>query len=89
MEHKVIPFVATVSQQNERSRSGVIATQLEDLIKEQTALGWKYIRLENVSTYVQPITGCFGSTVNKGFMASYQMAVFIRDENEKSSYPSN
>lgn len=82
MEYKVIPFVATVKKQN--ISSGNIAQQLEDLIKTQTAQGWEYIRLENVSTYVQPVTGCFDYTSQKGYMAYYQMAVFTKKENEAS-----
>lgn len=87
MEYKVIPFVATAKQQNVSSSH--IAQQLEDLIKAKQIEGWKYVRLESVSTYIQPVEGCFRNTVRPGYMTSYQMAVFIKEEYENpvdSSY---
>ncbi|KPH11905.1 hypothetical protein [Chryseobacterium sp. ERMR1:04] len=87
MEYKVIPFVATANHQNMNSSN--IAQQLEDLIAAQTNQGWNYVRLESVSTYVQPITGCFGTETQKGYMTSYQMIVFSKEENEKSTYSSH
>jgi hypothetical protein len=84
MEYKVIPFVATAKQQN--ISSSIIAQQLESLIKDQSQLGWKYLRLESVSTYIQPIEGCFGIGQQKaGYMTSYQVAVFTKETNEISS----
>ena len=84
MEYKVIPFVATAKQQN--ISSSIIAQQLESLIKDQSQIGWKYLRLESVSTYIQPIEGCFGIGQQKpGYMTSYQVAVFTKETNEISS----
>lgn len=84
MEYKVIPFVATAKQQN--ISSSIIAQQLESLIKDQSQLGWKYLRLESVSTYIQPVEGCFGiGQQNPGYMTSYQVAVFTKETNEISS----
>ncbi|MBM7418285.1 MULTISPECIES: hypothetical protein [Chryseobacterium] len=84
MEYKVIPFVATAKQQN--ISSSIIAQQLESLIKDQSQLGWKYLRLESVSTYIQPLEGCFGIGQQKpGYMTSYQVAVFTKETNEISS----
>lgn len=82
MEYKVIPFVATANQQNMSSKN--IAEQLDNLIKVHTNDGWEYVRLESVSTYIQPVEGCFGNTVKPGYMTSYQMVVFSKKENEKS-----
>ncbi|AQX06809.1 hypothetical protein ATB99_10575 [Elizabethkingia meningoseptica] len=76
-EYKVVPFIATLNQQKQTVK--VIAEQLEDLIKIYTNQGWKYIRLESVSTYVQPDNGCFGIGGKPGFMASYQMVVFSKE----------
>lgn len=50
MEHKVIPFVATANQQNMSAKN--IAEQLDNLIKVQSEQGWRYVRLESVSTYI-------------------------------------
>ena len=81
MEYKVVPFVATSNQQN--MNSNIIAQQLENLILVQSAQGWKYVRLESVSTYIQPIEGCFGIGQQKpGYMTSYQVAVFTKETNE-------
>ncbi|MBL7881358.1 hypothetical protein DD829_20785 [Chryseobacterium sp. HMWF035] len=82
MEYKVIPFVATANQQNMSSKN--IAVQLDNLIKTHTDDGWEYVRLESVSTYIQPVEGCFGNTSQPGYMTSYQMVVFSRKEDEKS-----
>ena len=87
MEYKVIPFVATASQQNMSAKN--IAEQLDNLIKVHTNDGWEYVRLESVSTYIQPVEGCFGNTSQSGYMTSYQMVVFSKNEDEKpinSSY---
>ncbi|HCN50496.1 MAG TPA: hypothetical protein DIT10_15630 [Chryseobacterium sp.] len=85
MEYKVIPFVATANQQNMSSSN--IAQQLENLIKVQYEQGWEFIRLESVSTYIQPINGCFGLGHKPGYMTSYQMVVFSKNEKSiNSSY---
>ena len=86
MEYKVVPFVATTSQQNMSAKN--IAEQLDNLIKVHTHEGWEYIRLESVSTYIQPIDGCFGLGHKPGYMTSYQMAVFTKKENEKPIHSS-
>jgi len=39
------------------------------------------VRLESVSTYIQPDNGCFGAGAKQGFMASYQMVVFSKENN--------
>lgn len=83
MEYKVIPFVATANQQNMSAKK--IAEQLDNLIKVESEQGWNYVRLESVSTYIQPIDGCFGAGQKPGYMTSYQMAVFSKNVNEKST----
>lgn len=81
MEYKVVPFVATANQQN--MSSTIIAQQLENLILVQSSQGWQYLRLESVSTYIQPVEGCFGIGQQKpGYMTSYQVAVFTKETNE-------
>ncbi|WP_378174261.1 hypothetical protein [Aquimarina sp. SS2-1] len=75
MEYKVIPFVASIGN---KETSKVVADQLEKLINEQDNNGWKYVRLESVTTYVKPVNGCFGLGSSPGFTTSRQMVVFIR-----------
>lgn len=76
MEYKVVPFTAILNQKKETTN--VVANQLENLIKQYNNEGWKYIRLESVSTYVQPDAGCFGLGAKPGYFASYQMVVFSK-----------
>lgn len=76
MEYKVVPFTATLDQKKETT--SVVADQLEKLIAKYNDLGWQYIRLESVSTYVQPDSGCFGIGAKPGHMAAYQMVVFSK-----------
>lgn len=80
MEYKVIPFVATANQQNMSSKN--IAEQLDNLIKVHTGDGWTYVRLESVSTFIQPVDGCFGIGYKPGYMTSYQ----INEKSINSSY---
>lgn len=82
MEYKVVPFTATLDQKKETT--GVIASQLENLIKRYTGQGWEYVRLESVSTYVQPDPGCFGLGAKPGHMSAYQMVVFRKISHEGS-----
>lgn len=74
MEYKVVPFVASIDANN--GNSNHVAEQLESLIRNYTAQGWKYVRLESVSTFVQPESGCFGLGGKPGFTTNRQMVVF-------------
>jgi len=76
MEYKVVPFTATLNQQKETTSA--VAEQLENIITQLNDQGWTYVRLESVSTYVQPDSGCFGLGAKPGYLASYQMIVFSR-----------
>lgn len=76
MEYKVVPFTATLNQQKETTSA--VAEQLESIITQLNDQGWIYVRLESVSTYVQPDSGCFGLGAKPGYMSFYQMIVFSR-----------
>ncbi|RAJ06775.1 hypothetical protein LX64_01902 [Chitinophaga skermanii] len=76
MEYKVIPFVASINPSN--GTSNHVADQLQELIDNQAVQGWEYIRLESVSTYVQPTAGCFGFGATQGYTTQRQMVVFTR-----------
>ncbi|MDR6781910.1 hypothetical protein ABIE26_001601 [Pedobacter africanus] len=82
MEYKVVPFTATLDQR--KQSTAVVAEQLGRLIMHYSNEGWKYIRLESVSTYVQPDPGCFGVGGKPGYMASYQMVVFSKESDNES-----
>lgn len=74
MEYKVVPFTGNL---NQNETINAVAEQLERVIEKYTNQGWEYVRLESVSTYVQPETGCFGNG-KPGYITGYQMVVFSR-----------
>lgn len=76
MEYKVIPFVASINSKS--GNSNHVADQLEEIIKHHSNQGWKYVRLESVSTFVQPDAGCFGLGAKPGYTTSRQMVVFSK-----------
>ncbi len=77
MEYKVIPFVASINSKG--GNSNHVAEQLEDIIKHHSNQGWRYVRLESVSTFVQPDAGCFGLGAKPGYTTSRQMVVFYKN----------
>ena len=76
MEYKVIPFVASID--SKKGNSSHVADQLEDIIKHHSNQGWEYVRLESVSTFVQPDAGCFGLGAKPSYTTSRQMVVFCK-----------
>jgi hypothetical protein len=74
MEYKVVPFTASIDPK--KGKSDHVAEQLETLIKNYNNRVWEYIRLEGVSTYVHPDSGCFGIGAQAGYTTIRQMAVF-------------
>lgn len=74
MEYKVIPFVASLDPK--KGTSNHVAEQLENMIKNFSNQGWKYVRLESVTTFVQPDSGCFGFGARAGYTTTRQMVVF-------------
>jgi hypothetical protein len=73
MEYKVIPFVASIDH---KEGSPSVAKQLQEKIDKHTADGWSYIRLEAVTTFVQPDSGCFGLGAKPGYTTANQVIVF-------------
>ncbi len=78
MKYKVIPFVASIDSKKENSSH--VAEQLEEIVKHHSNQGWKYIRLESVSTFVKPDNGCFGFGATQGYTTSRQILVFSKSE---------
>lgn len=58
MEYKVVPFAASIDPK--KNVNGHIAEQLESLIKHHNERGWNYVRVENITTFVNQEIGCFG-----------------------------
>ena len=75
MKYKAIPFVGALGQ-NQKESSQKVAEQLEEIITSHSSLGWEYVRLESVSTFVQPESGCFGLGAKPGYTTDRQMIVF-------------
>jgi len=78
MEYQVIPFVASIELKS--GNSSQVANQLEEIIKNYSILGWEYVRLESVTTVVQPAAGCFGFGGSPGFTTTRQMIVFCKEK---------
>ncbi len=74
MEYKVIPFVASIDRNKNPSKQ--VAEQLEGLIEHYSNQGWKYIRLESVTSQVKPDGGCFGFGQSPGYTTTRQIVVF-------------
>lgn len=58
MEYKVVPFAASIDLK--KNTSSQIAEQLESAIKYYTEKDWKYVRVENITTFINAEMGCFG-----------------------------
>ena len=74
-EYTVVPFVAVVPH---GKGSEVAAAQLDLLIHSYSKSGWEYVRLENVETYIQGDSGCFGFGATPPRATAYSMAIFRR-----------
>lgn len=73
MQYKVMPFVASVSN---NQGSAAAATQLEGLVNQNSAQGWEYVRMESVQTVIAGTKGCFGIGATPAIMTVYSMVVF-------------
>ena len=74
MEYKVIPFPN--SKDSEKGNSEQVTEELEKVIKNYSKKGWQYLWLENVTTYIQAESGCFGFNSKSGYTRTKQMIVF-------------
>jgi hypothetical protein len=76
MEYKVVPLDPTFNRKTATSSSHDAAEYLEKCIQHYVDQGWKYIRVESISTYVAGTAGCFGFGANPGYTSVKQMVVF-------------
>ena len=60
MAFKVFPFIARVRMGATATEAA--ASQLADLINQEEAEGWRYVRMENVEIHAHDLgeTGCYG-----------------------------
>lgn len=73
MEFKVLPFNAQLRRGD--SADGA-ARQLQQLIDQQRAEGYEYVRLEEITTDVAGTNGCLGIGAKPGFVVTVSVAVF-------------
>ena len=80
MEYKVLPFAPDVSEAEDQHQA--LAAQLQTLINQQAAEGWKFVRLENTemvtTTPGQAGAGCFGmfGASQSSVITRFDVAVF-------------
>lgn len=74
MEYKVVPFVASINSKT--GSASQVAEQLQNKIDKYTSQGWTYLRLEGVTTFVQPDNGCFGLGARPGYTTTNQVIIF-------------
>jgi hypothetical protein len=77
MNYRVVPFVPSLDHRNPSGDAA--AEQLNAIITMHADKGWEYIRLESVSAWVAPNTGCFGFFGKPGYATVRQMIVFRRN----------
>lgn len=78
MKYKAVPFVASLDHKKPSGEAAAI--QLQDIISQHSREGWDYVRLENVSAWVAPDTGCFGIGAVPGYNTIRQVIVFEKQD---------
>lgn len=73
MSYIVVPFVASIANNGTTADA---AQQLQQLIQHYTTQGYRYVRLEQVTTTVAGTNGCFGIGATPAVVRSFSMAVF-------------
>lgn len=73
MSYIVVPFVASIANNGTAADA---AQQLQQLIQQYSSQGYRYVRLEQVTTTVAGTTGCFGLGATPSTMRSLSMVVF-------------
>lgn len=76
MEYRVVPFVPSLDHKNPSGDAA--ADQLNAIITMHADKSWEYVRLESVSSWVAPDTGCFGFGGKAGYHTTRQVIVFKR-----------
>lgn len=73
MSYIVVPFVASIANDGTAAQA---AEQLQKLIVQYSAQGYRYVRLEQVTTTVAGTNGCFGVGATPATVRSLSMVVF-------------
>ena len=72
MSYIVVPFVASIANNGTAAQA---AEQLQQLIQHYTVQGYRYVRLEQVTTTVAGANGCFGLGATPATTRSLSMVV--------------
>ena len=76
MKYKVVPLEPSFDMK--KSSTTDASEYLEKFINHYETQGWRYIRVEIISTYVSGENGCFGFGATPGYTANKQMVVFSK-----------
>ncbi|WP_298501817.1 hypothetical protein [uncultured Maribacter sp.] len=74
MDYKVVPLEPSFDVKASTSKDA--SDYLERFINHYDNEGWKYVRVEVISTYVSGENGCFGIGATPGYTTNKQMVVF-------------
>jgi len=73
MEYKVLPFNASLKR---KDTADVAARQLQQLIDQQRAQGYEYVRLEEITTCIDGTNGCLGIGAKPSYIVTVSVAIF-------------
>lgn len=76
MQYIAVPFVASIAN---NGTSAQAAEQLQQLVQHYAAQGFRYVRLEQLTTHVAGSNGCFGLGATPATVRSFSLVVFSRD----------
>jgi len=74
MKYKVVPLEPSLDMKASTTKDA--SDYLERFINHYENQGWKYIRVEVISTFVSGDNGCFGFGATPGYTTNKQMVVF-------------
>ena len=71
--YKVVPFQAHISN----TGSGQdLATGLQQIINQETAAGWGFVQIQELTTSIAGSSGCFGFGATPGQTVSMSVLIF-------------
>ena len=76
MKYKVVPLEPSFDMKRTTTKDA--SEYLEKFINHYENQGWRYIRVEIISTFISGDNGCFGFGATPGYTANKQMVVFSK-----------
>ena len=76
MQYIVVPFVASIANNGTAEQA---AEQLQMMIQHHANYGYRYVRLEKVTTDIAGNNGCFGIGATPATTRTLSMVVFSRE----------